>query len=89
MYVNSMKVNEKTYNELLEKFANNTEVVKEHFDYVRDNLKYDCLYTRVGWDILRHVTDNGYIARVLYDQELNDKHISSMVKRLVKQVLDS
>lgn len=90
MYNKTLKISEKEYNNILNGFIKEKDVILNYYNKLQESDFAGNIYDRVGFEALRYTQGNDYIVKVLYDQEgLNDNHISTVVKRVLKYLLQN
>lgn len=82
-----MKISKESYNHILNSFKENADKIIPYAEKLKEIGGYKDFYTRLGFDCLRAFVGTNYICNVLYDKEnLNDNHITTAVKKALKEL---
>jgi hypothetical protein len=81
-----MKMTTEDYNQLEEAFVKNEEIVKAHYNHVRDHGTYKDLNVRVSRELLRFFLGADWIIEQ-YDKGLNDDHLTTASVKALKKVI--
>lgn len=69
-----------------EKFAEHTEMIKNHVSYLKRHGEYSDLDTRLAWDCLRAFVGTRTICKWYDKYDCNDNHITTLGKRALKEL---